>query len=82
MKEGHKFFEEKVITGDTGEEIILMNGLLAVNVYNDRTHLNIIPSRNYWLDLGEKSSTIRTAIGVRTGMNRFAAYCFRWPSLL
>ena len=53
MKEVHKFFEKKMITGDTGEEIILKNGLPVVNVYSDRTHLYIIPSGNYWLDWGK-----------------------------
>ena len=38
MNEVHKFIEEKVIAG---EEIILMNGLPATNLYSDRTHLYI-----------------------------------------
>ena len=53
MKEVHNFFEEKGITRDTGEEVIFANGMPAVNVYSDRTHLYIIPSGNYWLDWGK-----------------------------
>ena len=38
MDEMNKLDDEKVITGDTGEEIILKNGVPAQSLYNDRTH--------------------------------------------
>ena len=41
-----KLIEDKVIIGNTGEEIILKNGQPAFSLYSDRTHLQTCP----WLD--------------------------------
>ena len=38
MDEMNKLIEDKVIIGNTGEEIILKNGQPAFNLYSDRTH--------------------------------------------
>ena len=51
MDEVHKFFGEKVITGDTGEETILKNGQQAMSLYSDRTHMYI--QRRCWPDWGK-----------------------------
>ena len=65
--EMYNFIEEKVI-GE--EETTLENGMPALSLYGDRTHAYTAPSRRCWLDWRSTSSTIRTAIGVRTGMDR------------
>ena len=51
MEEKHKLIKEKVITGDTGEEIILKNGVPAMSMYSDRTHMCI--SGRCWPDWGK-----------------------------
>ena len=47
MKEMGKLIEEKVIAG---EEIILKNGMPALSLCSDRTHLYIAHSGRCWLD--------------------------------
>ena len=71
--------KEKVITGDMEEETILKNEQLGLSLYGDRTHMYI--PRRCWLAWW-KIVVDTYGDSVRTGMDRFAAYCFRWPSLL
>ena len=49
MEEGNKLIEKKVIAGDIWEDIFHKNGLPAMNLYSDPTHLYISPSGKCWL---------------------------------
>ena len=70
-----KLIEEKVIAGNTGEEIILKNGSSARYLYGDRTHVY----KWRWLDWEKKIIDTFTAIGVRTRADRYAAFIFIQP---
>ena len=49
VEEGNKLIEKKVIAGDILEDIFHKNGLPALTLYSDPTHLYISPSGKCWL---------------------------------